>query len=231
MAGSFVGGALLGAAFGELLEAVREATIKYIEFKDLFKRLEQTLIRLAPIIKEIETLNDVLDLHPDETKAYQDQLKEGKRLVLRCAGVRWWNLYDRSRCAMKLAAFEKSLGRFFQIDVTAQISRDGRRTLDGVNRIDQRLKWIETVCGSNRKSNGSSSGGWLVVGGCCEVPEVKGVVFGMKEAIREVKGMVVSGEKVVVVSAPGGCGKTTLAKKVCHDPDVTGNVCAPGARR
>ncbi|KAH7851938.1 hypothetical protein Vadar_018536 [Vaccinium darrowii] len=92
-----------------------------------------------------------------------------------------------------------------------------KRILEKVNGIDGRLERIETIGKRERVCSGNG----LV--GCCEVPEVRVSVVGFEEAVREVKMLVVSGgEQVVVVSAPGGCGKTTLAKIVCHDEDVTG---------
>ncbi|KAH7851392.1 hypothetical protein Vadar_010896 [Vaccinium darrowii] len=98
-----------------------------------------------------------------------------------------------------------------------QISVDSKRILEKVNGIDGRLERIETIGKCERVCSGNG----LV--GCCVVPKVRGFVVGFEEAVREVKMLVVSGgEQVVVVSAPGGCGKTTLAKMVCHDADVIG---------
>lgn len=219
MAAAFVGGALLGAVFGELLKAVEEVTTKAVEFKTLLNRLKSTLNQITPIIEDIEKLNRVLDRPNIETEMFTDKLKEGKRLVLKCAGVRWWNLYAKPLHAKRLIAFENSLVRFFQIDVTAQISRDSKKILETVNRIDGKVERIGTKVGGGVCDNN----GFV---GCCLVPRVRGFVVGLEEPVREVKVMVVSGgEQVVIVSAPGGCGKTTLAKMVCHDEEIRGTFC------
>ncbi|KAG5535659.1 hypothetical protein RHGRI_023426 [Rhododendron griersonianum] len=216
MAAAFVGGALLGAVFGELLKAVEEVTTKTVEFKPLLNRLKSTLNQITPIIEDIEKLNRVLDRPNIETEMFTDKLKEGKRLVLKCAGVRWWNLYAKPLHAKRLIAFDNSLVRFFQIDVTAQISRDSKKILEAVNRIDGKVERVGTMVGGGVCDNN----GFVR---CCSVPRVRGFVVGLEEPVREVKVMVVSGgEQVVMVSAPGGCGKTTLAKMVCHDEEIRG---------
>ncbi|XP_058228494.1 probable disease resistance protein At5g66900 isoform X2 [Rhododendron vialii] len=216
-----VGGAFLGAVFGQVLKIVEEVTIKSIEFKPHLKRLQLTLNQIAPIIEDIEKLDRVLDRPPIETKMLADKLEEGKRLVQKCAKVRRWNLCAKTFYANKLIAFDKSLERLFNIDVTAQISRDSRKIQETVNVIDGRLERIETRVGGSGGVCKSNTNGFV---GCCLVPKVGGFVVGFEEPVREVKALLMSGgeQQVVVVSAPGGCGKTTLAKMVGHDEEIKG---------
>ncbi|KAE9466859.1 hypothetical protein C3L33_01208, partial [Rhododendron williamsianum] len=129
---------------------------------------------------------------------FADKLEEGKRLVQKCARVRWWNLCGCAKplYANRLIAFDRSLVRFFNIDVTAQISRDIRKIQETVNVNHGRLERIETRVGGG--------------GGVCK---------------SNTNGFVGAQQQVVVVSAPGGCGKTTLAKMVCHDEEIKGAFC------
>ncbi|KAG5547260.1 hypothetical protein RHGRI_013061 [Rhododendron griersonianum] len=145
--GADVVGAFLGAVFGEVLKIVEEVTIKAVEFKPLLNRLQLTLNQIAPFIKDIEKLDWVLDWPQIETLRLADKLEEGKRLVQKCAKVRWWNLSAKTLYANRLIAFDRSLVSFFNIVVTAQISRDSRKIQEKVNEIDGRLERIMTRVG------------------------------------------------------------------------------------
>ncbi|RVX16122.1 putative disease resistance protein [Vitis vinifera] len=57
--------------------------------------------------------------------------------------------------------------------------------------------------------------------GDCYAPEPPDFTVGLDVPLRQVKELLVK-ESVVVVSAPGGCGKTTLVQKLCQDADVKG---------
>ncbi|GKG58491.1 probable disease resistance protein, partial [Tanacetum coccineum] len=62
----------------------------------------------------------------------------------------------------------------------------------------------------------SSSGGWL-----SGVPLPDGFVIGFDDQVKELKKMVLKDSviadcSVVVVSAGGGCGKTTLVTMLCR---------------
>ncbi|KAK9948814.1 hypothetical protein M0R45_004376 [Rubus argutus] len=56
----------------------------------------------------------------------------------------------------------------------------------------------------------------------CEVPEPPLVTVGLNEPLRELKMKLIRDPKVsmLVLTAPGGCGKTTLATKFCQDEEV-----------
>ncbi|KAK1359988.1 hypothetical protein POM88_044462 [Heracleum sosnowskyi] len=52
------------------------------------------------------------------------------------------------------------------------------------------------------------------------VPGAPNGVVGLDQPLKEFKEMLLKDEvRIKVISAPGGCGKTTLAKMLCHDPD------------
>ncbi|XVF17742.1 hypothetical protein REPUB_Repub10bG0149800 [Reevesia pubescens] len=56
-----------------------------------------------------------------------------------------------------------------------------------------------------------------------EVPEPSGKVVGFDVPLRELKSKLFKdGVSVIVVSAPGGSGKTTLIKELCQDEEVKG---------
>ena len=57
MAASLIGGAALGAAFGELLKAVLRMKKQAVMFKSTWACLRITLIAIDPVVKEIEHNN------------------------------------------------------------------------------------------------------------------------------------------------------------------------------
>ncbi|KAF5958207.1 hypothetical protein HYC85_005432 [Camellia sinensis] len=214
MAGAFVGGAALGAAFGELLKVVEDVAIKAVYFKSIVKRIESILNQITPTIEEIKNLNRVLDRSEKETAMFTDQLRDAKRLVRSCAKVKWWNYCAKPCYSNRLLDFEESLVRFFQIEVQAMQLRDGMKILMQVNEVGSKLDRIGTMGGSFRPI------GFV---GCCGVPGVPEFVVGFDEPLRELKMQILNeGEQVVVLSAPGGCGKTTLAKMLCRDEEIEG---------
>ncbi|PSS21335.1 Disease resistance protein [Actinidia chinensis var. chinensis] len=206
MAGTLVGGAALGAVFGEFLRAVEDVVKKTANFNSILKQLQSTLDRVTPTIEDIEKLNRLLDRPERETAMFTDRLQGGQSLVLKCAKVRSWNYCAKYLYARKLMALEKSLLKFFQIEAAAQSCRDNKNVLVVVKSMDSKLDRMGTMGG---------------FGGCCDVPSVRDFVVGFDEPLRELKLKILEGqEQVVVISAPGGCGKTTLAKMVCHDPQI-----------
>ncbi|KAK9902930.1 hypothetical protein M0R45_001443 [Rubus argutus] len=60
--------------------------------------------------------------------------------------------------------------------------------------------------------------------GLCEVPELPSFTVGLDVPLKELKMKLLKDDQVsmLVVTAPGGCGKTTLATKFCQDEEVKG---------
>nr|XP_011464497.1 PREDICTED: probable disease resistance protein At5g66900 isoform X3 [Fragaria vesca subsp. vesca] len=75
----------------------------------------------------------------------------------------------------------------------------------GIKRIEDRLD----------TQNGAKGGAWGVV------PELTQFTVGLDEPLKELKmKLLKDGVSMLVVTAPGGCGKTTLATKFCQDEEV-----------
>jgi ATP/maltotriose-dependent transcriptional regulator MalT len=60
----------------------------------------------------------------------------------------------------------------------------------------------------------------------CAVPELPHLTVGLEAPLEELKRKILHDGRVpmIVVTAPGGCGKTTLATKFCQDQQVKGMV-------
>ncbi|KAA8531755.1 hypothetical protein F0562_006528 [Nyssa sinensis] len=218
MAMDLFGGAALGTAFGELLEAVMEVKDNAIKFNAVLNSLTSTLNSIEPVFSEIEQLNRVLDRPEEETKMFTYQLERGKTIVRKCSEIRWWNFYKKHSYAKKLMELESSLLKFFQIYVQAQVSRDNRQILVELKQVDVRLDQIH----SNLR-NGGKVYNRSVFLGSCRVPEAPDFIVGLDVPLKELKmQLLTDGVSVVVLSAQGGCGKTTLAKMLCHDHEIEG---------
>lgn len=213
-----VGGAALGAVFGELLRAVVEANIKTVMFKALLKQLNSTLLSVTPIIKEIEKLNRVLDRPRHEIDKFIRKLEQGEQLVRKCSTIRL-NCFKRIFYAHKLQKLDASIVRFFQVDMVAQVARDTKETLVKVNEIHS------IFTRPDGKENASGFKPFKIIG-ACSVPDPPEITPGLDVPLEELKmDLFKKGMQVIVVSAPGGSGKTTLVKKLCKDDKVKGINC------
>ncbi|XP_030975082.1 probable disease resistance protein At5g66900 isoform X4 [Quercus lobata] len=207
-----VAGAALGAAFGEgftvLHNTVTDVVSKARMFKPILKRLASTLDRLVPTVDEIKRLSEQLELPERETKRLLEQMEEGAKLVSKCLKIRWWNYVFKVQYSSKLEELDKEILRFCQVDLNALCTRNGLRTLETVNSINKKMdsfRGVETPRGS-----GGVSG-------------PQDLTVGLDMSIKELKALLLKEEvKLLLLTAPGGCGKTTLVKMLCQDKEIKG---------
>ncbi|KAM7510325.1 hypothetical protein LguiB_009200 [Lonicera macranthoides] len=208
MDGAGIGGAAIGAVFGSLLEIVKDVAITTYHFKSRLKLIENTLISLKPKIDSIAQSNEDLN-RSDETEKFIDQLKAGTKLVRKCSKIQSWDLARKFIYSMKLKDFQDSLLWFFQVDVQSLLASNSIKTLVEVDGLSDRMDRMLSILD---KSSG---------GGSCAVPGLPDLIVGLEEPLKELKRMVLNTDaSVVVLSAPGGCGKTTLSKMLCKDKEI-----------
>ncbi|KAF5799836.1 putative powdery mildew resistance protein, RPW8 [Helianthus annuus] len=107
-----IGGAALGAVFGELLKLVVDRTEQIAEFDTLLARLETTLKAIQPVFLKITELNN----RPvEERTTLRSLLDEGKELVVKCSGIKSWDVKKKNKYSKKLIDLDIKLFRFFQI--------------------------------------------------------------------------------------------------------------------
>uniref|UniRef100_A0A5B6YTU2 RPW8 domain-containing protein n=1 Tax=Davidia involucrata TaxID=16924 RepID=A0A5B6YTU2_DAVIN len=201
----------LGEAFDKLLKTVLRVKDRAVKFKSILNRLASTLQSIKPAIEDIEKSNRLLERPEEETKMFTDRLKEAEHLVSKCSKIQWWNYCKKSLYANDLIEFEGSLSNFFHIIVPTHLFRDSRKSL--VNQSSWSLGKGGQVCDPSV----------CVSFGSCEVPGVSDFIVGLDVPLKELKmELLRDGVPVVVLSAPGGCGKTTLAKMLCHDHEIEG---------
>ncbi|XAR57824.1 hypothetical protein NMG60_11026101 [Bertholletia excelsa] len=202
--------AAIGVLFSELVNAVKEMASNNAKFKSSWRRLGDILDRLEPVLKEIIDADRQLD-RSNEAAGLIQLFEEGIKIVSRCAEVKCWNITAKHSYKKKLDVYERSLQDLFRYDLQAQVTRDSSLSLGMLVRLDTKLDRIGTE---------GSFGKYTGLTGCCRVPGVRQYVVGLEERIPELK-MLLLKNAVVVVSAPGGFGKTTLVKVLCNDEEIT----------
>ncbi|XVE87186.1 hypothetical protein DITRI_Ditri18aG0095800 [Diplodiscus trichospermus] len=208
-----------GAAYGELLRAVVEATKTAAMFRDALKDVKSTLSSIQPKIKELESFNKELDKE-HETEELFEIIRCGQELVTKCSKIQRWNFFKKDRYTHKLNAFKESLGRFCQIHLQIQQARDTKNVLYKVQEVDLGLRRL-----SLKEGWGSQNGmvSPAAVAGSSKFPEPSEKVVGFDVPLKELKmKLFENGVSVIVVCAPGGSGKTTLVKALRQDEEVKG---------
>ncbi|RXI07211.1 hypothetical protein DVH24_026347 [Malus domestica] len=211
-AGGLIGGAALGTAFNVLYDVLDELITKNVIFKPLLKEIKSRLDSLAPLLKDIEKSNKKLDLSDKELVNLKEHLEEGVEVVQKCKKVRWWSVYKRYKYANRLIDWDGSLQRLLEI-LNVQGIRDMKDSSLSVRNIENVLSRIESNMVIPKQPDSEA---W------CAVPQLPPLVVGLDVPLRELKMRLLKDQNVsmVVLTAPGGCGKTTLATKFCQDTDV-----------
>ncbi|KAK9054077.1 hypothetical protein SSX86_025153 [Deinandra increscens subsp. villosa] len=192
----------------ELMKAVASETNRTTKFRTILKRLDKTLRNIEPIMSGNGRLARVLDRPEKETKMFIFHLENGKQMVLKCSRIKCWNVYKKFVHANKLIRLDHELLRFFQVELQVNLSARFRGLVLG----DEGDQVLSTV---TKRAGGFSSS--------CNVPGLPDFIVGLDFHLRELKRMLLKDhDQVLTVSAPGGCGKTTLAKMLCHDNEIKG---------
>ncbi|XP_075635607.1 putative disease resistance protein At5g66900 [Castanea sativa] len=217
MAVALVTGSVVGGAFGEgfaiLHETVKNVVGQAIMFKSILEDLESTLERITPVVQEIRQLSLALDRPERETKILTEQMKKGAKLVRKCSKIQCWNYCFKSHYASKLSELNEAIEKFCRVDLIVQSTRTGLETLTKVDLI------LEKV--SNQNSDVKRKYGVRTLS--CAVPRPRDFIVGLHFPLMELKEMLLKKEEpLLLLTALGGCGKTTLIKMLCWDHEIKG---------
>lgn len=210
---SFVGGAALGAVFGLLIDAIKEAKSETAMFKFILNHLISTLKSSKLLVIEIEELNNQLGEEGKVTKSLISKMEEGEKLVRKCIKINPWNIYKRISYLKKLSDLDNSLKRMFK-----------RLKLEEIVDIKEIKLMQRSIHSSIRRMEGSGKVySQIELKGSCVVPEPSSFTVGLDVPLTELKLRLFNeSQSLLLVTAPGGCGKTTLASIFCLDHDVKG---------
>ncbi|KAK7848881.1 putative disease resistance protein, partial [Quercus suber] len=228
-------GGFVGAAFGEgfaiLHDTVKHVVGQIIMFKSILKSLESTLDGIAPVVQEIRRSSLALD-HPDEeTKRLIEQMKKGKELILKCSKIKRWNLnycFKAYSYSIKLKKLNNAIEKFCQIDLTVQNTRTALETLIKVNQtttaVLETAAKVDLVLKEVTKQNSESKKKKFEIRTLsCAASRPRDYIVGLELPLKELKQLLSNKEvSLLLLTALGGCGKTTLVKMLCWDEDIKG---------
>ncbi|XP_059293714.1 probable disease resistance protein At5g66900 isoform X2 [Lycium ferocissimum] len=212
MAASLVGGAALGPVFDILYKAVFDVARNIATFRSKFVSLKETLHGLAPVFSDIETLSKALDGKDVQIEMFRNLLVKGEELVHKCSKTKCYDAFKRLNYSRKLTKLENSLVKLCQFHGLIQVCWDTKKILVECKKHDKKLDEVHSMM---RNMSLMGSGRWS------DVPQVPDSVFGFEVPLQELKlKLLDEKDQVVVLSAPAGCGKTTLAAMVCQQDDI-----------
>ncbi|KAK2657401.1 hypothetical protein Ddye_010453 [Dipteronia dyeriana] len=213
MAADTVGGAFLGAVFGEVLRLVTDSIRKSHKFKPELEKLKSTLESITPIIQEIVKLNENLDRPKQETEKLIGLLRDAEELIHKCSKQKKWNSVKKIIRADDLIKLNESIKDYCIVVLQVQSIRNGKEVLERLNKISSGNEQVGGVFNGVKNDE---------IYGPCSVPDLREKTPGLDAPMKELRTELLKddGMQVIVVSAPGGAGKTTLVKKLCADDKV-----------
>ena len=200
MAEALIGGAALGTAFGKAFD-VLHGTVKRskaLMSKSTVERLATNLDRLAPVVKEISLLSKKLDLPPEETNRLIEQMNKANKLISEWSKFPRWKRLFKGNHLDKLTELDADITRIFGVDTVAHIRRDVLKLMKNLPIVIKR-------------------------GLSCSVPKPPDFTVGLDVPMKVLKMQLLKEEKQqLLVTAAGGCGKTTLVEMLCQDENIQG---------
>ena len=143
-----------------------------------------------------------------ETKSLIEEMEKGVKLVCKCSKIRLWNYVYYSD---KLNKLDETILRFFQVDLQVQNKRNWLQVKN------TRFGLLPTVS-ETRGLSGVTPGVSCAVSRT--LPEF---IVGLDMPLKELKTLLLKEEvQLLLMTAPGGCGKTTLVQMLCQDEQIQG---------
>ncbi|XP_062102118.1 probable disease resistance protein At5g66900 isoform X1 [Humulus lupulus] len=216
---SSIEGAALGPPFQLLFDIVVKLPLQKIaSFHGELKSIKSTVEQLEPVIKKLTETNKALDLPEAEIKGFENILQKGKKLIDKCTKYsKWKYTYRRLIYTTKLQNLDKELKRFLQMQ-NPQILMIGHETL----RLTQEIHGVVVTRGTQYTNDKVSNQNELE--GCCYAPQPPAFTV-LNKPLQELKMKLLSANestRPILVTAPPGCGKTTLANMICKDDEIKG---------
>ena len=163
---------------------------------------------VAPTVTDIERLNQQLNRPAEETQSLIEEMTKSVELVRKCLQIPRRNLYLIVKYSSKRSKLEEDISRFCQVDLQLHGARARLEILERTIHIGQRMDSIRSA----------------------ETPKVSFAVreppnftVGLDRPMKELKTLLLKEEvKLLLLTAPGGCGKTTLVQMPCQDDQIKG---------
>lgn len=206
-------GSIGGALVSEVLKLLIEEAKKVKDFKPLSKDLASTMERLIPLTKEIDSIQYKLDFSVGELKELRDTIFKAKQVVHKCrGGVPWWKKANLTR---EIVGINNVMLKFCQTDLQLIMHRNQLTLLV----VQENL--VDSVDALSKRINHLSVPAPPLFMDLCSVPKLNMDPVGLDGPLMELKEKLLNDSvNSLVVSAPPGCGKTTLVTQLCHDEAI-----------
>ena len=132
-------------------------------------------------------------------------MKNAEQLIRICSEIQDWNYPFQAFYVTKLTDLDKAIVRFCKVHMQAQNKRDIFQILEQLKSIREEMK------SPIMKIHGLS----------CSVPGPPDFTVGLDKPLKVLKMQLLKEkQQQLVLTAPGGCGKTTLVKMLCQDEQI-----------
>ncbi|KAJ0234359.1 disease resistance protein [Hirschfeldia incana] len=202
-----------GALVSEALKLAIAEAKKYKSFKPLSKELVSTMNRLLPLTQKIDSLRNELDNSAAELQELRDTIEQAQVLINKFPSVRF---YNKTKYARKIEKINKAMVKFCSIDLQLFQYRDQLDLSVVVGNIDDK------VDGLSKRMDSMSVAPVPLFTDLCSVRKLDKVPVGLDWPLMDLKKRFIDNDTAatIVVSAPPGCGKTTLVTHLCNNADV-----------
>lgn len=228
---SAVAGAGLEIIFGDFLKMVLKAQKNNSQFEPSLKRLEEMLNDMTPNIKRIDSFNRELD-QPEQLERLKGLVTKGNDLVCECSKIHKYNYLKRPIYNKKLLKLEKGIRDHISSVLQLQVVADTKESLHTQNSTLVAVKGVSSgvrqlndqigklINGGSVDSSKSYSN--TILAGVCSPPLLRVDPVGLEILLSDLRIKLLNDEtsQHIALSAPGGCGKTTLATALCQHGDV-----------
>ena len=210
---------VVGKGIEESVKPVVDEIKKAVGSDEILKRVKSILELMRPIVHSIkQSSSGGLDRQKEESEKLIQLFEEGETLIRKHS--RAYHVVRNLIYGGKITAFYDKLRLFYKYHIPLIQSK---------NIMEIRALLEPQSKSGNGGASGSGSGRIGFLGsegkgqsGGCSAPDPPKFMVGLDMMIK-LKKLVVEGDAtVVVVTAPGGCGKTAIVLKLCQDPDVKG---------
>ncbi|XP_021809439.1 probable disease resistance protein At5g66900 [Prunus avium] len=179
-------------------------------FETHLRDLKCTLELFQQVDEDVRQHPNILFCPMQGLETFEIQMEKGVQLVEKCSKVCPWNVFDKPMYTRKLIALDASLRTLLSV-LTAHITSDLRARVINVATVVNHIN--VNIAAQNQNVN--QIRGWSAI------PEPPPFTVGLDAHVEELKLELLKDEaSMLVVTGLGGCGKTTLAQKVCEDQKV-----------